>query len=304
MRVLESCDHFDTDAPPLVGSGNDCRFFYRRRRRSFHVAGLNQGMPERELLHCGSVHRTELLRGAHFRSENVKHLSVEYIQSGVLQFRQEGRGYELSAGEVFLLHPRRPCGEFYAVDAGCTKISLLFNGKLLEDFLRESGLGSIDAITSINVAVLESFIRDFEALSQEHGAEAERENGVLSWRFLQFLRAPQPRERPPAQLAGFERFCMEHIADPLLSVGDMAAACPPWESHFIRLGGPHFEAPPYQYLIRLRMRVAAKLLLSADRMPVKQIAEQVGYRNALNFSTEFKKVFGLSPRQYADRELP
>lgn len=303
MRILESCDNFDTDAPPLIESNDNYRFFYRKRRRNFHVAALNPGMPGRELLHCGSIHRTELLRGAHFRSENVDHLSVEYVQRGVLQFRQEERGYELSAGELFLLHPRRR-GEFFAVDGSCLKISLLFNGQLLPELLRESGLAAIDAIASVNVAVLESFIRDFETLSLEHGSEAERKNGVLSWRFFQFLRAPHLPERPPAQLAGFERFCLEHLADPMITVGDMAAACRLSESHFIRLCRQHFDATPYQYLIRLRMQVAAKLLLSTDRMPVKQIAEQVGYRNALHFSTEFKKLFGLSPRQYADREQP
>ena len=122
MRILESCDNFDTDAPPLIESNDNYRFFYRKRRRNFHVAALNPGMPGRELLHCGSIHRTELLRGAHFRSENVDHLSVEYVQRGVLQFRQEERGYELSAGELLLLHPR-PRGEFFAVDGSCVKIS-------------------------------------------------------------------------------------------------------------------------------------------------------------------------------------
>ena len=47
------------------------------------------------------------------------------------------------------------------------------------------------------------------------------------------------------------------------------------------------------------MDQAAKLL-DAHTFSVKEVAARVGYENPLNFSTEFRKWFGISPRSYRD----
>ncbi|MDF2925972.1 MAG: response regulatory protein [Paenibacillaceae bacterium] len=52
-----------------------------------------------------------------------------------------------------------------------------------------------------------------------------------------------------------------------------------------------------QYLTEIRMKHALKLLLHTDMM-VYEIAEQVGYNNARQFSDMFKKQFGKLPQEY------
>ncbi|WP_159886889.1 response regulator [Paenibacillus puerhi] len=52
-----------------------------------------------------------------------------------------------------------------------------------------------------------------------------------------------------------------------------------------------------QYLTEVRMKQALKLLLQTDLM-VYEIAEQVGYNNARQFSDMFKKHFGKLPQEY------
>jgi len=54
-------------------------------------------------------------------------------------------------------------------------------------------------------------------------------------------------------------------------------------------------------VIRLRMKHARTLLLE-NRLPVKQIAEQVGYANALYFSSEFRRNCGMSPREFRRKQ--
>lgn len=301
MKSLNDCSHFDADQPPLTWSNGSTRLFYRSNRRSFRVAGLNMGAKNRELLHCGSVRWAELLPGTHFRRENPADLSVEYLRSGTLQFRQEGRGYELTAGEVFLFFPGM-AGDFYAVCGECEKVSIIINGKLLGAYLEMSGLVRNEALSGINTVRLERLIREFEALSGRHGVQVERENGFLTWRFLDFLRHPLPSPQLPPQLAACETVCREHLGDPLFSVEELARKCSLSTSHFIRLFRRHFGETPYRYLVRLRMGEAARLLIATELPSVKQVAANVGYRNALNFSTEFRKFFGLSPSQYAERE--
>jgi AraC-like DNA-binding protein len=51
---------------------------------------------------------------------------------------------------------------------------------------------------------------------------------------------------------------------------------------------------PYQYLLRLRMNLAAEQLHQPGAL-VKQVAEQTGFDDPFHFSRAFKSVFGLSP---------
>jgi AraC family transcriptional regulator, arabinose operon regulatory protein len=55
--------------------------------------------------------------------------------------------------------------------------------------------------------------------------------------------------------------------------------------------------PPYEFLEFIRLE-HAKHLLETTRLKVQQVAAQVGFEDALNFSRRFKHRVGLSPRSY------
>ena len=61
---------------------------------------------------------------------------------------------------------------------------------------------------------------------------------------------------------------------------------------FAEIGGLGFRA----YLRRIRMCHAADLLATTD-LPVKDVARQVGYRDASQFSKAFRRAHGVSPSQ-------
>lgn len=58
---------------------------------------------------------------------------------------------------------------------------------------------------------------------------------------------------------------------------------------------------PIDFLIRLRMHTACKLLKTTDKR-IYEIAEAVGYKDQYYFSRIFRKIIGMSPRKY--REEP
>jgi AraC-like DNA-binding protein len=59
--------------------------------------------------------------------------------------------------------------------------------------------------------------------------------------------------------------------------------------------------PPITYLTGWRLALAADLLRESDAT-IGAIAQQVGYSNSFALSTAFKRVRGISPQQYRDRE--
>jgi len=59
----------------------------------------------------------------------------------------------------------------------------------------------------------------------------------------------------------------------------------------------YLSEPPMAYLIRWRLKLAARALASTSR-GVAQIAEDVGYESEAAFNRAFKREFGLPPARY------
>ncbi len=55
--------------------------------------------------------------------------------------------------------------------------------------------------------------------------------------------------------------------------------------------------PPLDYLLRWRMRLAARAL-SSGQPKLAEIALSVGYESESAFSAAFRRVMGYSPKQY------
>lgn len=58
--------------------------------------------------------------------------------------------------------------------------------------------------------------------------------------------------------------------------------------------------PPYRYLITLRIKRAAELLLESD-LTVTQILHRVGFHSPSHFTTTFRRHMGMSPTDYRRR---
>ncbi len=69
------------------------------------------------------------------------------------------------------------------------------------------------------------------------------------------------------------------------------------EPHLYRLCAAVCKSSPMEHVRSLRMERASKLLTESNA-PVSDIADSVGYGNALNFSTAFRNFAGASPRAF------
>ena len=68
-------------------------------------------------------------------------------------------------------------------------------------------------------------------------------------------------------------------------------------SHFCAIFKKLTGFPPLDYFIRLKLRRACELL-DGTRLPVRQIAEELGFADAFYFSRLFRRVHGVSPTVY------
>jgi len=67
--------------------------------------------------------------------------------------------------------------------------------------------------------------------------------------------------------------------------------------HFLRSFKAVTGVTPHQWLLRARLRAAAEKLVTT-RLPVTEIALEVGFDDLSNFTRTFRAEFGTSPRQY------
>ena len=74
------------------------------------------------------------------------------------------------------------------------------------------------------------------------------------------------------------------------------------KSYFLRLFRRYMGTTPYNYLVNFRITQAKEWLVLTDHS-VSEIAQEVGFGDASNFSTRFVKATGQSPLQYRKSAL-
>ena len=92
-----------------------------------------------------------------------------------------------------------------------------------------------------------------------------------------------------------------HLSEPL-SIGKLVAYIGYGRSRFFDLFRAHTGMTPNDYLRRLRLEAARKLLEKSSR-PVTEIAFEVGFNSSQYFSTVFMQYTGLTPSGFRRREV-
>lgn len=90
---------------------------------------------------------------------------------------------------------------------------------------------------------------------------------------------------------------LERHTASIASVSDLSLLVGKGQNDIDRAFRTHLKKTASAYMRSFKID-KAKSLLSKTRLPVTQIAHDVGYSSAANFSTAFKSVVGLTPVQY------
>lgn len=129
----------------------------------------------------------------------------------------------------------------------------------------------------------------------------------LMWRVLrivcdisEFKADAADRLRAGSRLAPLLAHLKNNLARPI-SAAKMARLANMSESRFFAFFQSKMECSPMEYVKRIRLNEAAARLSLTDQ-PLKAVAAETGFANPFHLSREFKRRFGLSPKQY--RALP
>ncbi len=236
--------------------------------------------------------------------------SVSYVRKGNFGCRARGRSFELVAGSILIGHPgdEYVCTHEHAGGDECLSFHL---APELVDMIgyRRDLWQSVYAPPLAELMVLGELAQAAVECSSDLGLD---EVGMLlASRFVEVL-SGWPRR--PAEVRACDRrraaeaaMWIESNAHEPIDLESTAREFGLSSFHFLRLFTKVLGVTPHQYLIRSRLRRAARLLAD-DTISITEIAIDVGFADLSNFVRTFHRVAAVSPRSFrraakGDREI-
>ena len=230
--------------------------------------------------------------------------SVSYVRRGSFGCLCQGRRHELVAGAVLV---GRAGDEYMCTHEhhGAGDECLAFH---LSPALAESldarhdawGVGSLPPLPELMV-LGELAVSAVEGRSDVGVDEvglcfaASFLDSVLGCRRKPLVAGPRDRRRAVEAALWLDEHA--HEAVDLKAAAEQAGLS---TFHFLRLFSNVVGATPHQYLVRARLRHAARLLAEQERS-ITDIALDVGFGDLSNFVRTFRRAAGVSPRAFRNR---
>lgn len=237
--------------------------------------------------------------------ERHRHYSVSYVRRGSFGCRVRGESFELVAGSVLVGHPgdeymcthdHHLCGdECLSFQLASDMVEMIGDRQLRSGKLWRTGcvppLPQLMVLGELAQSVAEG--RSDVGLDEAGLLFAARFVEIVGQQDRKQLRIDARDRRRAVQAA---LWLDEHSHEPIdfESAARQAGLSP---FHFLRLFGKVLAVTPHQYLLRSRLRRAARLLARDDR-PITDVASDVGFNDLSNFVRTFHRAAGISPRAF------
>lgn len=227
--------------------------------------------------------------------------SVSYVRKGSFGCRVRGQSFELVTGSVLIgyagdeylcTHDHHDCGD------ECLSFQLM--PELVESIGIHSDAWRIGSVAPLSELMVLGELA--QATAEGRSNFGLDEIGMLfATRFVEVVsgrRKAAVRTRPQDRRRAVETALWIDVHAPQ-PVSLESAACQAGLSpfHFLRLFSNVLGVTPHQYLVRSRLRRAARLLAEDDR-PITAVAFDAGFTDLSNFVRTFHRAAGVSPRSF------
>ena len=223
--------------------------------------------------------------------------SLSYVRKGSFGYQSRGRFSELIAGSILVGHP----GDEYVCTHDHVHGDECLSFQFAPDWIEAVGgapalwrTGAVPPLAELMV------LGELGQAAASGGSDIglDEMGMLLAARFAETV-SGRKRKAPPARAADRRRavtaalWIDAHAADPI-DLESAAAETGLSPFHFLRLFARVLGVTPHQYLVRSRLRRAARLLAEVPRS-VTDIAYDVGFGDLSNFVRSFHRAAGVSP---------
>jgi AraC-like DNA-binding protein len=228
--------------------------------------------------------------------------SVSYVRKGSFGCHSRGRFFELVAGSILVGHPgdEYVCTHDHVCGDEC--LSFFLGPELVEaigDRAEAWRIGSAPPLPELMVlgelAQAAADGRSDVGLDEVGQVFVSRFVEVVSGRPHKPVATPA-RDRRRAVETALWIDAHSHQQIDLEQAAGQAGISP---FHFLRLFSSVLGVTPHQYLVRSRLRHAARLLADND-ISITDVAYEVGFGDLSNFVRTFHRAAGVSPRRFRE----
>ena len=226
--------------------------------------------------------------------------SVSYVRKGSFGCRSRGRSFELVAGSILVGHPgdEYMCTHDHVCGDEC--LSFFLTPELVEAIGDRAEVWQIGSAPPLpELMVLGELAQ--AAADGRSDIGLDEVGQVFVSRFVEVVsgraREPVPakaRDRRRAVETALWIDAHSHRQIDLEHAAGQANISP---FHFLRLFSSVLGVTPHQYLVRSRLRHAARLLADDDSS-ITDVAYDVGFGDLSNFVRTFHRAAGVSPLRF------
>ncbi len=238
------------------------------------------------------------------------HFLIHYVLRGKGTFTINGRTYKLEKGQGFLIPPN-VVTQYQADGIDPWSYSWVgFNGLKAESYLSRANLSLENPIF---VYDRDDFVKDlFLKMVATKNLEKTREIYLLGYLYIFLGRMMDIAEENHAfetkedRKEAYIKKAIEYIEMNYyrkISVSEMCRHVGMDRSYVYSVFKEYLNVSPQEYLIKYRMDKARELLKNMQ-LSIGDVSRSVGYEDALLFSRMFKKINGMSPKNYRKELQP
>ena len=252
---------------------------------------------------CGTYRLKTVKRLPTWRPKGRLDYQLLYIVSGKGHFYFHGEDRVVHAGRMVLIQPRQEQRYEYFGEDKPEVYWVHFTGSDVKNILRSYNIPMDDPIFYSGASSTYSYLFK-EMIHELQNCKTGYEDLLAMYLRQIFLLVQRTRqeERPTVstyiqeEMEFARRYFNEHYNEPI-SIQEYAESRNMSVCYFQRNFKQIVKHTPMQYLLTIRVNNAASLLETTD-YSMAEIAAIVGYEDPLYFSRLFRKIKGVSPRDY------
>ena len=252
---------------------------------------------------CGTYRLKTVKRLPTWRPKGRLDYQLLYIVSGKGHFYFHGEDRVVYAGRMVLIQPRQEQRYEYFGEDKPEVYWVHFTGRDVKNILRSYNIPMDDPIFYSGASSTYSYLFK-EMIHELQNCKTGYEDLLTMYLRQIFLLVQRTRqeERPTVstyiqeEMEFARRYFNEHYNEPI-SIQEYAESRNMSVCYFQRNFKQIVKHTPMQYLLTIRVNNAASLLETTD-YSMAEIAAIVGYEDPLYFSRLFRKIKGVSPRDY------
>ncbi|WP_462412479.1 AraC family transcriptional regulator [Neobacillus sp. Marseille-QA0830] len=226
-----------------------------------------------------------------------------YSVKGEGELRTNGKTYRIGEGTAMLL--LKGVGhEYFARSSAWITHWVVFDGHQVEHFLKHTvGMETSCAVHVTQPHVFVSNIRAIMEMEKSDVPLKSIKNSSLTYSLL--LDILQYTSRNPnssvasqhSRLAPLFAFIEQNYHKPLVldELADVVGITP---QHLCTIFKRTTDSRIFQYIHSVRIQKSKELLLQDSQMPIKEIAQLVGFEHVNYYCSVFKKLEHISPTEY------